>query len=62
MPSGDGEWECDECGHVIVGSADKPPKGRCPDCGESAADCYTFFAYDDDGYDDWDEDDGDDEE
>ena len=51
-----GEWECDECGYVISSSSDKPPQGRCPDCGESAEESFTFFSSDDD-FDDYDDDD-----
>ena len=64
-PAGDGEWECDECGHIVVGRADMPPGGSCSGCGEPAADGFTFFSYDEDededgADDDWD-DDGEDE-
>lgn len=51
----DGEWECDECGHVIPGRADQAPKGVCPGCGEPADDTFTFYSYDDDWDEDWDD-------
>jgi rubrerythrin len=55
-PAVDGEWECDECGHIIPGRASKPPKGPCPECGEPADNSFTFFAYDDNWDADWDDD------
>jgi hypothetical protein len=48
----EGEWECDECGHIIPGRGNKPPTGKCPDCGEPAEDSFTFYPYDDDDWDD----------
>lgn len=57
----EGEWECDECGHIIPGRRSKPPKGKCPDCGEPAEDSFTFYPFDDEwgddeeGEDEWEE-------
>ena len=56
-----GEWECDKCDHVIPGQADKAPTGPCPECGESAENSLSFYAYDDDGDSSWDDDSDDDE-
>jgi hypothetical protein len=49
-----GEWECDDCGYIKVGSADRPPRGDCPDCGSPADNSFTFYEYTDDS--DWDDD------
>ena len=54
-----GEWECDECGHIIMGRSDSPPQGACPNCGESAEESFTFYGYGED--DDYDDDDGSDD-
>jgi len=47
----EGEWECDECGHVRRGEADKPPDRPCPECG-APANKSTFYEYLDDDWDD----------
>ena len=60
-PAVEGEWECGECEHVILGSANKVPTGSCPECGEAAENSFSFYAYDDDWDSGWD-DDGDDGE
>ena len=55
-----GEWECDDCGYIRVGVADRPPRGNCPDCGTPADSSFTFYEYTDDSDsddDDWDSDD-----
>jgi len=49
----EGEWECDECGHIIPGRGNKPPTGKCPDCGEPAEDSFTFYPYDEDWEEEW---------
>ena len=46
-----GEWECDECGHVRRGTDDKPPMKPCPECGAPASKA-TFYEYPDDDWDD----------
>ena len=55
-----GEWECDECGYIRVGTHGRPPKGECPDCGAPADETFTFYEYtedenEDDGWDQYDD-------
>ena len=40
----EGEWECDHCGYVEVGMADKPPEKNCPECGAPAS-MFVFYPY-----------------
>lgn len=52
----EGEWECDACGYIIPGRANKPPEGPCRGCGESADNSFTFYSYDEGWYEGWDDD------